>query len=160
MRTILLAGLGAVALAFALAGCSTAVPTAPSAHPYSNVPSTVAPTSSVRLPSQVASDALGMLVRDGERWSASNEPSKLDTAAAIGKTSFVSSGTSAPVIAATKVRLTDAGVKNRLVWVVGAEPVVLRMHGPRGTNHSPVGLEVVVIDAQTGRPFEGFGGTP
>ena len=99
-----------------------------------------------------------MLERDGGRWVASSEPSKLDTAAAISKATFVSPKTSTPVVSAIKVRLTDIGVSNRLVWVVTASPVILKGHGPASANKSPVGREVIVIDAQTGAALEKLGG--
>ena len=139
-----------------LGGCSSVPPSAPVSQRPSDTPVVSTAPSAVSA-SRVASDALAMIGREGGDWVASSEPSKLDAAAAISKAAFVSLEASTPVVSATKVRLTDVAVANRLVWVVAASPVIFKGHGPAGANKSPVGREVIVIDAQTGAALERFG---
>lgn len=102
----------------------------------------------------VLPDAIGILRSGRGRVVESTETSKLDAAAAIRKGVLgetVDSTTT--VVTATKARLTDAGARNRLVWVIGISPVLVPTHGL--APHMLLARRAVVIDANTGAWIEG-----
>lgn len=146
-------------MALLLSACAAGASTSARAPQTTSAPSPriSIPATGATLPPDPA-DALGMLRQYGARITESTTTSRIDAAAAVRKTSWIPLDSTTTVITVDKVRLTDAGQHDRLVWVVGVSPVRLHLHGPPGSSHSAIGRIAVVIDANTGEWLEQTGG--
>jgi hypothetical protein len=102
----------------------------------------------------VAAQSLAMLVSQGATFSPTQATTSIDASAAVAAALPRIAETSSTVIGTARVRLTDVGAKNVVVWVVGAAPVSLRSHGPARAHKQTIGRAVVVVDASTGKVLE------
>jgi hypothetical protein len=130
-----------------------------SVHPVAPATPASAPrvmTSAASLP-VIMSAALEMVTRDGAKLTVTNDPAAVDASAAVRAAIRHGSVDASAVVVLVKVRFTDASVHDRLAYLVVAQPVVIRLHGP-STRPSSVGREVFAVDASTGAVFETFAG--
>jgi hypothetical protein len=148
VRRTAVVGVASCLVAIALCGCTTAAAEKPKAQR----------DRLGRLPVEtVRSDAFAILKAGGASWIDSDDRATIDASAAIAAAAIEREGP-VTVVSATKVRLSDQTVRGRLVWVVGAEPAMLRDSGrPGGAQRLRTGREVIVIDANSGQQLERAG---